>query len=101
MIRAGQKRLMRISAAPSPAESASAAAHRKTSPLNTSPWSRIARYSQNIERLRDCFSASDKASLFPILGEKLAQPFRLRCAEDLRRRALFLDHALMQEDHAV
>src|SRR5690348_12573330 len=92
---------MRNSAAPSPTESATLAAHRNTSTLKVSPCSRMARYSKNIERSSDCFSASDTGSLLAVLGEELAQPLGLRRIEDVRGRPLLLDHALMQEDHAV
>src|SRR4051812_25133420 len=100
MRRIGHSRLMRISAAPSPTERATHAAQRNTSALKIKPCSRIARYSQNIERSSDCFSASD-TGLLPVLGEKLAQPLRPRRAEHFGRRPLLLDKPLVQEDHAI
>ena len=62
--------------------------------MKISPCSRMARYSQNIERSRICCRASDKARAYlHVLREELAQPLGLRRAEDLRGRAFFLDRA--------
>src|SRR5204862_3830567 len=96
----GRKRLMRSSAAASPADSATLAEHRNTSALKINPCSRMARYSQNMERSSVCFSASD-TKLLAILGEKLAQPLRLRRVEDFPRRPCFLDQPATQKNHSV
>src|SRR6516165_379006 len=90
-----------MSAAPSPADNASTAAHRNTSALKTSPSRRIARYSQKSERSSACFRLSDTSYLLAIFRQEFAETLGCCRLEQHFGRALFLDHSVMQENDPV
>ena len=82
--------------------SARTAAAANTWKLTHSPRSSTTRYSQNRPMSRMSRSDSDTpAPLAQVLRDELAQPLRARRAEDLGRRPLFLDQAVVQEQDAI